>query len=76
MLQAYLSSVFRCFRGMLQVFQMDVVKVDQDVAYVAMVVQVCCKGLLPMFSSVFLEHMLCVYLDVAYVSRIGSKCLS
>jgi hypothetical protein len=32
------------FRGMLQVFQMDVVKVDQNVAYVAMVVHICCKG--------------------------------
>ena len=27
---------FRCFRGMLQLFHKDVVKVDRDVAYVAM----------------------------------------
>jgi hypothetical protein len=31
------------FRGMLQVFYMDVAKVDRYVAYVAMVVHVCCK---------------------------------
>ena len=30
-------------------FHIDVAKVDQDVAYVAMVVQVCCKLLFPMF---------------------------
>jgi hypothetical protein len=45
------------------VFQMDVAKVDRDVAYVAMVVHVCCNGLLPMF-----------HLDVAYVSDIYCLC--
>ena len=34
-------SSFRCFRVTLQVFHMDVAKVDQDVAYVAMVIHVC-----------------------------------
>ena len=34
---------FRCFRGMLQVFHMDVAKIDHDVTHVAMVVHVCCK---------------------------------
>ena len=34
---------------MLQVFEMDVAKVVRDVAYVAMVVHVCCKGVFPMF---------------------------
>ena len=73
---------FRCFRGMLQVFHMGVVKVDRDVAYVAMVVHVCCKGLLPMFHLCFqtllqvclsrccicFTYMLQVfYQDVAYV---------
>jgi hypothetical protein len=41
------------------VFHMDVVKVDRDVAYVVMVVHLCCK---------------CLYLDVAYVSYICCKC--
>jgi hypothetical protein len=60
----------RYFRGMLQAFQMDVAKVDQDVAYVTMVVHVCCKGMLPMFHLCF-SNACCkwVYLDVAYVSR-------
>jgi hypothetical protein len=67
---------------MLQVFRMDVVKADRDVAYVPMVVHVCCKCLFPIFH-LFLTcmlqvclsgcctcftHMLQVfYLDVAYV---------
>ena len=34
---------FRCFIGMLQVFHMDVAKVDRDVAYGASVLEACCK---------------------------------
>jgi hypothetical protein len=44
---------FICFRRMLQVFQIDVAKLDRDVAYVAMVVHVCCKGLFPVFHLCF-----------------------
>jgi hypothetical protein len=77
-LQAYVLSV-RCFRDMLQVFRMDVAKVDWNVTYVAMAVHVCCT---PIFIS-FFRHMLqvclsecCIYfthmlqvfyLDVVYV---------
>jgi hypothetical protein len=43
----YVASV--CFVGMLQGFHMDVAKVDRDVAYVAMVVHICCKLLFPIF---------------------------
>ena len=39
MLQAYVPSVLY-FYSMLQLFQMNVAKVDHDVAYVAMAVQV------------------------------------
>ena len=61
---------------------MDVAKVDQDVAYVAMVAHVCCKHLFPMFHLLFrlmlqvclsrygicFKHMLQVfYLDVGYI---------
>jgi hypothetical protein len=42
MLQVSVSSV----SGMLQVFHMDVAKVDREAAYVAMVVHICCKLLL------------------------------
>jgi hypothetical protein len=56
-------------------FQMDVVKVDPDVAYVAMVVHVCCKGLLPMFHLCFLDACCkCVYLNVVYVSHKCCMC--
>jgi hypothetical protein len=54
---------------------MDVAEVDKDVAYIAMVIHVCCKLLLPMFSSVFLDVCCkCFYLDIAYVSHIRCKC--
>jgi hypothetical protein len=35
---------------MFHVFCTDVAKVDRDVAYVTMVVHVCCKCLFPMFN--------------------------
>jgi hypothetical protein len=35
------------------VFRMDIAKVDRDVAYVAMVVHVCCKHQFPMFYLFF-----------------------
>ena len=67
---------------MFQLFHADVVKVDRDVAYVAMVVHVCCKRLFLMFhlffqmyvGSVFIwmlhmfnSYVASIYLDVAYV---------
>jgi hypothetical protein len=70
---------------MLQVFHTVVAKVDRDVAYVAMVVHVCCKSLSPMFHlfskrmlqvclsgcCICFTHMLQVYyLDVAYVCNV------
>ena len=70
---------FRCFRGMLQAFDMDVAKVDRDVAYVAMVVQVCCKSLSPMFH-VFFRRMLqacffgCCICFLTYVASVLSGC--
>jgi hypothetical protein len=72
LLKAHTASVyFKCFRGMLQVFQTDIAKADRDVAYVAMVVYLCYKGLLPMFHLCFGDICCkCVYLDVAFVSHI------
>jgi hypothetical protein len=49
MLQNVCFKYFRCFRGMLQVFHIDVAKVDQNVAYVTMAAHVCCKRLFQMF---------------------------
>ena len=56
-------------------FQMDVANVDRDVAYVATVVDVCCKGLLPLFHLCF-SAACCkfIYLDVAYVSMVVHLC--
>jgi hypothetical protein len=66
-LKAYVASVcfkcFRCFRGTLQVFCMDVVKVDRNIAYyVAMTIHVCCKRMFQMFHLVFFLRMLQVCL--------------
>jgi hypothetical protein len=43
-------------------FHMDVAKLDQDVAYVAMVVRICSKCFI-----CFLDVCKCVYLNIAYV---------
>jgi hypothetical protein len=54
------STCFKCFRclvGMLQVFHADVVKVDRDVAYVAMIIHVCCKCMFPMFHLFFQTYV-------------------
>jgi hypothetical protein len=60
---------------MSQLFYADVAKVDGDVAYVVMVVHVCCKGLFPKFHMCFQMYVENVfYLNVAYVSHICCKC--
>jgi hypothetical protein len=70
MLQVYVSSVSDVFRGLLQVFQIGVAKVDRNVAYVAMVVHVCCKCMLAMFHLCFRTYVASVcYLDVVYVYK-------
>jgi hypothetical protein len=47
---SYVASLcFKCFRYMLRVFYINILKVDRNVAYVEMVAYVCCKCLLPMF---------------------------
>jgi hypothetical protein len=65
--QRYVASVcFKCFRcviRMLQVFHLDVTKVDRDVTYVASISEVCCKYLFPMFH------------DVTHVSHVCCECV-
>ena len=69
------SMRLRCFIGILQLFHADVAEVDRDVAYVAMVVYICCKCLFPMFHLCFWMYVASVfYLDVVYVSHICCKC--
>jgi hypothetical protein len=73
-----------CCKHMFQVFKMfhryvasvsyECCKSRCDVAYVAMVVHICCKFLLSMFHLCFYACCKCVYLDVAYVSHIDYKC--
>ena len=69
---------------MLQFFHVDVAKVDRDIAYVAMVVHVCCKRLSPMFH-LFFVHVCCKcfrrmslsvsYVLFVYVASVASGCL-
>jgi hypothetical protein len=54
---------------MFQLFHADVAKVDRDVAYVAMVVHVCCNYLSPMFH-LFFTRMLQVF--STHVSSVSS----
>jgi hypothetical protein len=59
---------------MLEVFYIDVAKVDRDVVYVAMVVHVCYKLLFSIFHLFFLDVCCkCFYLDVPYISHICYK---
>jgi hypothetical protein len=64
---------------MLEVFCLDVAKVDRDVACVAMVVHVCCKRMLTMFHMFFSDLCCkCVYLMLhmfhTYVASVLSGC--
>jgi len=69
----YVLSVLGVIRGMLQVFRMDVVKVDHDVTYVASVSEACRKCFRGMLQA-FVQNVLDVcckrfYLNVAHVSH-------
>jgi hypothetical protein len=52
------------------VFCIDVAKVDQDIAYVAMVIHVSYKRLFQMFHLFFSYACCKCYLDVPYISHI------
>ena len=41
---------FRCFRLVLQVFHLDVAKIDLDIAYVVMTKYACCKPMFQVFQ--------------------------
>jgi hypothetical protein len=60
---------------MLYLFHMNVAKIDRDVAYVTMVVHICCKLLLPMFHLFFHMHVASVFIWILYIfSHICCKC--
>jgi hypothetical protein len=67
------------FIWLLQVFDVDVTKLDEDVEYVAMVVHVCCKLLFLIFQFIYkrmlhvcLSEML--YVFHTYVACVLSEC--
>jgi len=49
------------------VFQMDVAKVNRDVAYVTMVVHVCCKLLFLMFHLFFETYIASVFIWMLHI---------
>jgi hypothetical protein len=53
--------------GMLQVFRTDVSKVDQDVAYVAMVCTCMLQASVPNVSSVFEMHVVSVFIWMLHI---------
>jgi hypothetical protein len=55
---------------MFQLFHEDVAKVDWDVAYVAMVVHVCCKCLSSMFHLFFIRMLQVFQTHVSSVSSV------
>ena len=81
MLQEYVSIISDVFRGILQVFHMDVAKIYRDVAHVAMVVHVCCKRPFQMFHLLFQTYVVSVLIWMlhmfhTYVARVCFKCFS
>jgi hypothetical protein len=57
----------KCEMRTFQVFQMNVAKIDRDVAYVAMVVHVCCKRLFLMFHLCFRTYVASVFIWMLYM---------
>ena len=55
---------------MFQAFHADIAKVDQDVAYVAMVVHVCCKRLFPIFHLCFRTYVTSVFIWMLHIFHI------
>ena len=51
-------------------FRMDVAKVDRDVAYVAMVVHVCCTCLFPMFHQFLQTYVASVFIWMLHIFHI------
>ena len=52
---------------MLQVFHMDVAKIDRDVVHVAIVVQLCCKRPFQMFHLLFQTYVPSVLIWMLYM---------
>jgi hypothetical protein len=67
---------FRCFKGILQVFHIDLVKVDPDVLYFAMVVHVRCKRLFVMFYLFFRCILQVFYFDLQMFHIYAASILS
>jgi hypothetical protein len=75
LLKVHISVYFICFKyfiGMLQVFHIDVAKVDRNVA---MTIHVCCKRLFQMFHLFFQTYVASVFIGMLYIfSRKCCKC--
>jgi hypothetical protein len=54
--------VFQMFQRYVVVVFMDVAKIDRDVAYVVMIVHVCCKRQFLMFHLLFQTYVASVFI--------------
>jgi hypothetical protein len=68
-LKTHVASVcFRCFRDMLQVFYIDVAKLNQNVTHVTMTIHICLKCMFQCF--IYFRRMLQVFhLDIAKLNQ-------
>jgi hypothetical protein len=69
MLQVSVSSASDIFRDMLQMFHIHIAKVDRDVAYIVIVVYVCCELFIPNVSYVFSSLARCCIYFTYYVCK-------
>ena len=71
---SYVFKCFRCFRDMLQMFHMDLAKVDRAVASI---LEACYKILFKNVSSVVISVLIwMLHIFYAYVARVCSKCFN
>jgi hypothetical protein len=79
-LKVHVAKMFHIFRGMLQVFYMDVAKVDRDVAYAATVSEACCKHLfkvIHLFQTYVASILIWIlHMVHTFVARVCSKSFS
>jgi hypothetical protein len=61
------------FHRYVALFHMDIEKVDQNVAYVTMVVHVCCKLLFLMFHLFFQTYVASVFIWMLHISHVCCK---
>jgi hypothetical protein len=58
---------FMCFRGMLQVFHTNIANIDRNIAYVVMVIHICCKRISAIFHQFFQTYVASVFISMLHM---------